>query len=265
MKVKEVTPSGVRLLYQDEPKRLYTVNDEWVPSVTEVLGVLDKPALVWWGMTIGVAGVLKLWRDGEIFHDNTDEAVVSALTEHRLTVNHVRDEAGKRGTSAHAAFEIWAETGLLPSPDDYPERDRGYVAGLLAFLEEAAPMPIASEVMVGSPEYEYAGRYDLEAQQDEREVVVRASPKRTRRGIIPPGDYLYDLKTSKGVYDTHALQLSAYEGARRECGYKPTQHRAVVRVASDGRYEVVLTKPCYPQFLAVREAHRAMQFFKKGK
>lgn len=64
MKSSIITPSGTKLYYQTEPKRLYKVNGQIVPSVTEVLGVLDKPALVWWGQGIGVTGVQKLLDDG---------------------------------------------------------------------------------------------------------------------------------------------------------------------------------------------------------
>lgn len=37
-----------------------------VPSVTSVLGVLEKPQLVWWGQGVGVDGVLELVRRGRL-------------------------------------------------------------------------------------------------------------------------------------------------------------------------------------------------------
>lgn len=78
-----VTPSGIPVYFQSEPKRLYRIAEaatwvaamgfddllgdaqaeepvlNWleVPSVTTVLDVLDKPALPWWGMKIGAEGV----------------------------------------------------------------------------------------------------------------------------------------------------------------------------------------------------------------
>src|SRR5690242_3907680 len=93
----EVTPSGIPIYFASKPKRLYRIGPKaawmqehlgfllasaqelrsveaalgamhvvsisetgWkeVPSVTTVLGVLDKPALPWWGMKCGVEGVL---------------------------------------------------------------------------------------------------------------------------------------------------------------------------------------------------------------
>lgn len=66
-----VSPSGLEIHYEAGPKRLYRIRDwgteaDWqeVPSVSTVLGVLDKPALVYWGNKIGVDGVLELVERG---------------------------------------------------------------------------------------------------------------------------------------------------------------------------------------------------------
>jgi hypothetical protein len=267
----------VKLYYQDEP-RLYTVNGKKVPSVTTILGVLSKDALPWWGMKVGVNGVLGLIERGVIPPDLSDltpedfyrsrqdaedqDLPRGLLTEHKLTTNDVLDEAGDRGTSVHSALEDWTLMGEIPDPEMFPEEERGYVAGLVTFLKDVKLTPIASEIMVGSVEHEYAGRFDLIAELPEQEAIVRASPKRSRRAIIPGGRYMLDLKTSKGIYDTHHLQLSGYEGALRECGYEGTEHRAVVRPSPDGRYEIHLSPACYPEWLAVVRCHRAMQVFK---
>lgn len=269
-RVTTTTPSGVKLFYQDEPKRLYTVNGKWVPSVTTILGVLDKPALPWWGMKIGVEGVLKLLSDGVLRFEDLDdlpdtETAVEALTASKLTVNHVKDKAGSRGTSVHRALEDWADFGKWPDPFAYPAEEQGYVRGVMAFLEDAAPEVIASELMVGSVVHEFAGRYDLLAILGEREVVTRLYPKRKpKRETIDGGVYLLDLKTSKNVYTTHHLQLAAYEGATRECGYTPSDFRGVVRVSPTGGYELVRSDRGYfDAFLAVNECWRAMESLKK--
>jgi hypothetical protein len=48
-----------------------------VPSVTTVLGILDKPGLPWWGMKIGVEGVLELVRRGRLFQTFSQVGPVS--------------------------------------------------------------------------------------------------------------------------------------------------------------------------------------------
>lgn len=195
----------------------------------------------------------------------TKESITALLTEHKLTVNHVRDSAGVRGQSAHDALETYAKTGHRPNLDDYPEEERGYVEGVDKFIVDSSFEPIETEVMVGSAKHGYAGRYDLLANQSERTVVTRNLKRQNRTEELPSGVYLYDLKTTKYVYDTHHLQLSAYEGASRECGYTPSDQRAVVLVSADGTYEVHRSEPCYPQWLAVLGAYNAMRTFKKGR
>jgi hypothetical protein len=277
----------VKLYYQDEP-RLYTVNGKKVPSVTTILKVLAKDALPWWGMKVGVNGVFALLEQGVIHPYDFERPYVpelggreltpedfyrsrqdaddlglerGLLTEHKLTTNDVLEDAGDRGNSVHTALEDWTLMGEMPDPELFPEEERGYVNGLVTFLRDVKLTPVASEVMVGSVEHEYAGRFDLIAELPEQEATVRASPKRSRRAIIPAGRYMLDLKTSKGIYDSHHLQLSGYEGALRECGYGGTEHRAVVRPSPDGRYEIHLSPACYPEWLAVVRCHRAMQTF----
>ena len=59
-------PAGYTISYFVEPKRKYEIDGVEVPSVTTVLGCLDKPALPYWGNKIGVEGVLELVRRGEL-------------------------------------------------------------------------------------------------------------------------------------------------------------------------------------------------------
>src|SRR5581483_497187 len=283
----ETTPSGIIVEYQAQPKRLYRVNGVEVPSVTTVLGVLDKPALPWWGMKIGVQGVLELWNQGEIdsaidwveratvaslvitsepVKPATLENVVDLLTKNKLTVNHVRDKAGDRGLAVHDVFEQWA----AGYPNDLPivwEEDlgdqKGYLDGLEKFIKAANPEPLAAEVMVGSVLHGFAGRYDIRLRLHEpMEVVVKAL-KKPKTETIPAGTYLFDLKTSSGVYpNTHFRQLEAYEEASVECGYEPTDARYVIHVKSDGTYQFVKSTADFEDFLAVLEVYQSNQRLK---
>jgi hypothetical protein len=182
----------------------------------------------------------------------TQESIVALLTEHKLTVNHVRDKAGDRGQSVHDAFEAWARTGLKPDPSIYPDEERGYVEGLLAFLADVPTIePIAAEVLVASAEHGFAGRYDIRFRTwQPHDVVVHRTPKRgaTYRRLAP-GLYLGDLKTSKGIYASHARQLEAYEQASVESGYEPTEARGILHVAADGTYEFVRSWATFEDFL----------------
>jgi hypothetical protein len=283
------TPSGQEIYYQWAPKRLYRMGPlggDWlahgdqgwveVPSVTTVLGVLEKPALVWWGMKVGVSGMVELARQGEVDltanmlrHHTADTAAeladefVDLLTEHRLTVNHVKDKAADRGINVHDALESWCKHGVLPIVEQYPEAERGYIDGLCAFLTAIRNVAEVDgmEVMVGSLEHLYAGRFDLVLNISQPvEMVTKCYPKRAdKMQEISAGRYLLDLKTSKRVYPTHFLQLEAYEKASIECGYAPTDHRGVVHATADGKYELALnTEWQFEDFLAVRNVYTVM-------
>lgn len=304
-----LTPSGIEVLYQAAPKRLYRVRRQWVPtttkdvsaagewvevpSVTTVLGVLDKAALPWWGMKMGVEGVLELAKRGLIREMKVEaplgtehaalmipgqgmvgstmlpadvDNVVDLLNQFKLTVNHKRDKAGDRGQSVHDAFEAWAKDDIWPQPEVFPATERGYVEGLVRFLEDAAIEPGGTEIMVGSLEHGFAGRYDLRAIMADSNLCTKLYPKRADKyELVPGGSCLLDLKTSAGVYDTHEFQLEAYEAASVECGYTPTDFRAVIRVSADGRYEFVQSKSTFEDFLGVKAAYDARESRKRRK
>jgi hypothetical protein len=146
--------------------------------------------------------------------------------------------------------------------DDYPDTERGYVQGLNNFLALVTKAEdVQAEVMVGSLEHLYAGRYDLRLTLTEPvELVTKTYPKRNDKvEVIPAGKYLCDLKTSKGIQVGHRLQLEAYEKASIECGYEPTDYRAVIHVTADGRYEFSVNDEwSFEDFAAVRGVYAVL-------
>lgn len=306
-----VTPSGIEIEFHVEPKRFYRarwaedkINDpsfsnyegafDWVVmdySVSEILDVLDKPALPWWGMRVGIEGTLAMHNMSlvkstivETGPGSSQPALVveddwgawkvagvpeieALLTKHKLTTNHVRDTAGQRGASVHDAFEVWAKTGKVPDIEMFPPSEQGYVVGLVTFLEDSMLQPESSEVMVASMQHGFAGRYDLRGRfPEEREVVFHRTPVRgAQKKIVKPGSCLLDLKTSKDVYESHCLQLEGYEGASIEDGYDPTDYRGVILVDADGNYKLVQSWATYNDFLAVLAVKNAFTQMKARK
>lgn len=237
-----------------------------VPSVTDVLDVLWKP-LVWWGMEKGAEGTRELLNKGYAVGRMSTEELTAALGREQLTVNQVRDKAGSRGKAVHNAFETWAETGAIPVPEMFPEEESGYVRGLVSFLNDVRPVPQASEVMVASLKNSFAGRYDCRLRIPKLcEVVQRTFPKRKpKKATLRPGVILCDLKTSKYVYASHHLQIEAYEGASIESGYGESNHRGILHVTSDGRYQFVPSRGTYQGFLAVKSVYDEMEAMKGRK
>lgn len=237
--------------YQEGPPRKYHVDGAEVPSVTTVLGCLDKPALPWWGMTIGVAGTLELIQRGAISpgYISTD-STVSLLTQHKLTVNHQRDKAASRGKDVHDALEAYMREGIVPALADFPESQHGYVQALAKWLFEYRPEFVKAEVVVGSAQYGYAGRYDLLCRlpDDFGGELLRV-----------------DLKTGKRIYDNAFIQLAAYEEAAIEMGEDPSDDQYVLRVGPNGSYEFVKSCARFEDFRCVLACYQALQRVKQAR
>jgi hypothetical protein len=206
---EQTTPSKLKIRYEPKPKRRYLIGYSAlmeVPSVTEILRVLDKPALSWWGMCCGISAVFQMRQLGldidEVIRQKPSELewyeyaklfASGPVSEHKLTTNHVRDSAGVRGKSVHDALQRYATTGTIPDPKEYPPHEQGYVIGLVAFLFDVPSLePEAAELMVGSLEHRYAGRYDLRAPTTKAHRVVTKTYDKAGAvtTIIPPGNYL---------------------------------------------------------------------------
>jgi hypothetical protein len=243
-------------------------------SVTTALDKLYKGGLDWWGMRVGIGAVCRLvemgevrfaideqrggafrlaaaiegtweWGDdtytGELADPSKPITNVEALMRaHSMRVDKVKEEAGDRGTTVHDALEMWATIGQLPDPNTFPLEQAGYVRGLIAFLEDSKITPRQSEVLVGSYEYGYAGRFDLECESPlDSKIVTKVYPKAgPKHRALPIGIGRLDLKTSSDIYYNNLLQLVGYEHGCVECGYGPSDWQGVLRVLRDGRYEL---------------------------
>lgn len=258
--VSSEVPSGYVIKYCPDP-RGYWIDDVEVPSVTTVLDCLSKPALTWWGMKVGLEASQKLcllkeppWRPD---YEELDELVRMA-TEAKITVNHQRDKAAKRGTNVHNALETWALTGKLTPFTDFPVEEQGYVMGLNNFLADCKNRlkPVETELMVGSKDHGFAGRFDLQAKLGES-IEFKTGPRTTRK--IPQGQGIFDLKTSKSTYLSHLLQLSAYRLGLEESGYGRSDFEAIILVRADGTYDVKLNDRRPDHFLSVLNTWRALR------
>ncbi len=278
------TPSGVLVEYSPAPRRFYRVNGKEEVSVTTALKVLAKD-LSWWGMTVGIEGVVKLFEKGRLqtFVDWADgdkekvaivgEAatwpaktfeIAQLLTEEKITVNHSLSSASDRGTAAHSALETWADSSgeFFPTPQNFPEEYQPYVQGVLDWIDAmgGAGKPVLSETMIGSAVHGFAGRQDLVLQLDEpREFIVRAL-KKPKTVVVQPGRYAVDMKTKnkrpKDPYTTDMKQLAGYEIAAVECGYPPTDGQFVLYVMADGTYEFVPSHARAEDFLSALQVYK---------
>lgn len=227
-------------LHPDEEKHSHpwSAAEPWgrVPSVTGILGVLDKsrPLMVWstrvtweaaarltqtYGPPPGLAVKVKE-------SDNlTQRAAILRNTAQAYELDHdsVTSEAQLRGSSIHKIGEDWVLHGKFPVISTFRPEWRGYVRAIARFLGEWKGEFQMAETITGSVAHGYAGTCDTVA------VVTGTDGLRAR----------LDYKTSRQVYArSHFRQLEGYELAAVEGGEPATDRRGIVCLYPNGEYEI---------------------------
>lgn len=212
----------------------YKLDGAWVPGVTTILGVIDKPALRKW-----VASTIS-----EYVADNEDAithlramgrmSMVAALKEIPWQRT---DTAAQRGTDFHDIAERIARGEEVDVPGPLVQ----LVESALQFFEDYDIHPEVIEAPVASREHKYAGKLDLIA-----------------------NDAIWDWKSGKRIYPSTALQLSAYAGAEfytdvngAEWPLPKITAAYGVHIRDDG-YDVIPLKfghDVFADFLTIRSAY----------
>ena len=202
------TSTGVHMT----PGHEYYLNgDGPVPSVTTVLGIMDKPAV---GVFKAKEAVRALYRlDIHTLHSASEEEQIKwALAQ----ADKVRDTAASLGSSVHLLADLEgmalggqesAYKGFQVSDDTIPylEAYRGFLA------RYSASSIVSSEHAVWSLQG-YAGTYDLMMNMTCQECVALGHS--TDDLCSEPELWLIDIKTSgKGPYPEWGLQLAGYRWA----------------------------------------------------
>lgn len=184
------------------------------PSVTTILKVLSKDALMFWYARKAV----------EVALDDPSSSVKDILSKTAL----VTKEGATRGTGVHNLFpKIIRGEGYTPYPPAY----EGYIAGILKFLKDMKPKILMSDTIVFSDTHGFAGSLDAVIELNGRKVLI-------------------DLKTGN-TYPEHRLQLSAYKQALHEMGYE-VDDTAILLLKGDGMYQYILTNEPIQSFLNVK-------------
>lgn len=192
----------------------HPMHNELVPSVTNVLSVINKPALMGWAAR-QVAIMAADMR--EALHQMAYDEVVDLL---KGAATRTSNRAGTRGTDVHA----WIADELQGIPTvELPSSSSAYLAAARSWLADTSPSPVTVETTMFHPLY--AGTAD---------AVVR----------IDGESWLLDFKTSRGIYDEAALQVCALAGCFLWAGESavtealPIDRLGVVRFDDRGRYEM---------------------------
>jgi hypothetical protein len=195
-------------------------------SVTTILGVLDKPALLYWAaeQTAKAAVTMAKTLPARVAEDGA-ENVVKYLRDARFRRAPDALSDAEFGTAMHGVAENYALTGIPPKIT--AETFKGDVdAAVKCFeqldrwLQRFQPAYIATEVTVFSPTYGIAGTTDGFFTIDGVRLIF---------------DYKYSKKSfdaqgkPTGLYPEVALQLAAYRHAEMAAVWRPRRFESFRR------------------------------------
>lgn len=213
VKVEAVTAGGKPVFGWDQPREIPHIR------VTHVIDTVSNKgaALSGWAFNLATEGVAILANEGRFASGGiTQDDVKEALKSRNFSPYQQKALAATRGSGVHEVFENFLLTGQA-NLADIPTGMQGYAKEAIAWVISSKPKILATEATVASLRYGYAGTLDLLCELDGVPTIV-------------------DLKTSKRVYETHAIQLAAYRLALREVGVY-VDDAAVLRVPPEGKYQ----------------------------
>ncbi|MER5501363.1 hypothetical protein ABT096_29740 [Streptomyces sp. NPDC002561] len=186
--------AGVRTLKRGS-SRFYVDPDDAqikVPGVTSVVGMLPKDFLTFWAAKEAAEAAVSNW---DIVSKLVQRDPAGATDYLKNAHRRKTKAASDLGSAAHDYFERLARGDSVPLRQVHADV-KPHVTYFKQFLDEIQPEFLHLEETVWSDEHQYAGSFDAIARVDGEVVVL-------------------DWKTSKSVYDSVALQLSAYRYANR--------------------------------------------------
>lgn len=181
-----------------EKEHHYDIDGTVVPSVTTVLKVLDKPALVAWAANQTVKKAIELFarltdKDGAV-HVSFAQAQ-EVLEEAKKKFRETSRDAADIGTIVHAAIE-----SIILGEQPAPITDENVANGVTAYtqwFQQNNVRPVRVEAYLGSKKYGFGGTVDFVGYIGDKLVVA-------------------DWKTSTGIYEEYKIQVSAYIAAVEE-------------------------------------------------
>jgi len=194
---------------------MYIKDEKYYPSVTQILKVIDKPALrYWYGKQVYEATAL-----------NPELSEQEALA----YPYKVSESAKDRGTAVHDIVEAYKNIGDVVGQEG-PFQE--YAKAFQDFVNEYDIEVVENEKTVYSEKYRYAGTLDL---------LVKIKGKLT----------IIDVKTGKDIYPEAHLQVSAYKQALSEDGIE-VEDTAILLLQDDGKYKYEKAKDKFQGFLACK-------------
>lgn len=217
-------------------------------SVTSILGVIAKPALINWAANkereLVTEAAADFYADIPLDAPRMARPAFLASLSARLgsTKAHQREleKAGNIGSQAHALIEwnLRRELGQVPGPQ--PEVSDASLRAFACYEEwrrESELTPRLIEQVVWSREHEYAGTLDLFG-------VARCMRQGADGELV---NVVVDWKTGKAIYPEAFMQSAAYIRALTEMGHVDGPVWGLVvrlpKVEADPDFEVAWVSP----------------------
>lgn len=204
----------IELLF-DEVLHLYTINGKKVDGTTSALGVISKPALMYWAVNQAIEHLQGIMKPGKSY----DEMEIrSMLLDAKGAHRKKKETAADMGTFVHKWCEDWI-AGLNPEVPVNPEL-KNATDQFLKWVSEHHVEFLLSEKVVYSKLYNYAGTMDFLAKID---------------GKLTVGDF----KTSSGIWDEYFFQVAAYQQAyEEEYPEAKIDGQMIIRIGKDASFEI---------------------------
>lgn len=198
--------------------RVYS-GGEFVPGVTSVVGIIDKPALKW--ASAGIAARYAV----ENIH------LMEDLDEY---VRHCRGEFDRqwrekalRGNRVHDVAERWSKGETV----DVARADEGFIDALAQFHRDLQPVTVMAERVVIHPTMHYGGRFD---------AIVEMLGGRYLIDYKTGGHYPIDVAMQTAAYMAASLAEFTEDGSLGHFDPLPELDGArIVYLSQDGYYELV--------------------------
>lgn len=212
----------------DSSKHRYTFNNEIVPSVTTILSIMAKPALIQWAANMATESIATSILAGQTY----DELELFSIFETAKKAHtQKKKDAGGFGTLVHNWIEDYIH-GKKPAMPINPQL-RESIEQFLDWQKTYKVKFSLSEEIVFSKKYKYVGTLDFLCTID--------------------GDpYIGDTKTSNAIYAEYGMQTSAYRFAREEeFPEEKYKGQVIIRVGKEGDFEfaVIDKKKDYTRML----------------
>ena len=213
-KQEDGAPQRRNGFYYIDEKRVY-------PSVTTILQVIAKPALINWAARAAARAALANPLMSE-------EQAISAIYQSRA-------EGTDRGQAIHNFIEAF-RTGKRINVKSMPKEHQGYAIAFMKFVQAFKPKSMPVRRTIWSDKYEFAGTLDdLMTFHDKKGKV-----------------YLVDFKTGKDIYPESGLQLVAYKQGVEELRIAKIDATAILLLKEDGDFALEEMSGSLEAFIAAR-------------